>query len=93
MWHAPKNGGAFTPLRENARIGPIPESMELPARLGSMIAAGGGISSSALAEPVVTGEFACLRTSPLRSLTLNRLAIDTRQSLNLALAGVAIKQF
>ena len=33
----------------------------------------------------------CLRTSPQRSVTPNRLAIDTRQPLNLALAGFAIK--
>jgi len=33
----------------------------------------------------------CLRSSPLRSVTPYRLAIDTRQPLNLALAGVAIK--
>lgn len=33
----------------------------------------------------------CLRTSPQRPVTPDRLAIDTRQSVDLALTGVAIK--
>jgi hypothetical protein len=33
----------------------------------------------------------CLRTNPLRSVTPDRLAIDTRQPVDLPLANVAIK--
>lgn len=52
---------------------------------------GGGIWLSTLAEPVVTspGEFAPAPREQQRPVAADRLAIDPRQPVDLALAGVA----